>query len=270
MDLHLDIQSNTAPHIKHKAQLNYAEFTAIIFIKWQHSSGQAIQMLLHTYISHCSLILCGTAPLAFGHSCWKSCEMILKKMWKTSPDRHWDGAVTGDRQLVRQKQSCHPVQPAMIIPLFWQEDWLLLSTCSDKTNMCQTHPCVFCSSATEWETFSLHHSLSKPPVAAESLLSPWEHIQDCFCPSLRTSQIRWSCSSWGHPAQLRTPSTTEDTQHNWGSPVEGKAPAAQWGWFICRAAVPGALRWSVQRDWDPAALPTWHFIQADRTSPLLN
>lgn len=209
MDLHLDIQSNTAPHIKHKAQLNYAEFTAIIFIKWQHSSGQAIQMLLHTYISHCSLILCGTAPLAFGHSCWKSCEMILKKMWKTSPDRHWDGAVTGDRQLVRQKQSCHPVQPAMIIPLFWQEDWLLLSTCSDKTNMCQTHPCVFCSSATEWETFSLHHSLSKPPVAAESLLSPWEHIQDCFCPSLRTSQIRWSCSSWGHPAQLRTLSTTE-------------------------------------------------------------
>lgn len=33
MDLHLYIHSSGAPHIKHKAQLNHAEFTAIVSIK---------------------------------------------------------------------------------------------------------------------------------------------------------------------------------------------------------------------------------------------
>lgn len=103
-EMHLYIHGNTTLYIKHKVQLNYASFTAIVFIEWKHSGGQAIQTPFNTYIFHRSVTPRCTAQLTFGQSCWKSCEIILK-IWKTSPDRHSDSAMTGDRQIVRQRNN---------------------------------------------------------------------------------------------------------------------------------------------------------------------
>lgn len=198
MDLHLYIHSSTGPPIKHKAQLNYTEFTAIVFITWKHSAGQAVQMLLHPYISHGSLILRGTAQLTFGHWCWKSCEMILK-MWKTRPDstgmvQWWGTDGYRDRN-----------NPSTLCSLEW------LSLCSGRRSDCswapvvtksaraRTHPCVFCSSAMSERDLSLHQQLLQSPCSLTGIT-----FQDHFCPSLRTSSSPWSCSSWGHPAQGET------------------------------------------------------------------
>lgn len=104
-------------------------------------------------------------------------------------------------------------------------------------------------------------SLSKPPVAAESLLSHWEHIPGPFLSSpeeqLNPLELQ----------QLSTPST---------GPGEGRVLLLGEGWFYLRAAVPGApvqpgrasgvcREAGIQQQ-----LPTWHLIQAERTSPLLN
>lgn len=184
MDLHLYIHSSTAPPIKHKAQLNYAEFTAIVFITWKHSAGQAVQMLLHTYISHGSLILRGTAQLTFGHSCWKSCEMILK-MWKTRPDS------TGMVQWWGTDSFRDSNNPSTLCSLEW------LSLCPGRSDCswapvvtmsahARTHPCVFSKSERDLQPL--------PPAAAAPALSLGAHSRAISVHPLELQQL-------GTPAQ---------------------------------------------------------------------
>lgn len=158
-EIHLYIHGNTALYIKYKVQLNYTKFSAIVFIKWKHSGGQAIQMLFNTYIFHCSVILRCTAQLTFGQSCWKSCEIILKSK-KTSPDRHWDRAVMGDRHTARQRNnsatSCNLQRSFLCSAVPADSSWApILPTptpCQD------THVSLCCSSCHALrKTSRLHH-----------------------------------------------------------------------------------------------------------------